>query len=168
MIIALGETIVAAGVTASELEMNAARIAAVVVSLGIAVAFWWLYFDYHADGAARELETREAERGRLARALSYLHVPMVAGIIVAAVAAELVIAHPGEELHGNDLLPPGRGSSWSAAWSSRPASCTPSGASASLPSWRFSGSPSAERSSRHGRPGHSYWSCSVRWRSTRR
>ena len=105
VIIALGETIVAAGVTASELEMNAARIAAVVVSFGIAVAFWWLYFDYHAEGAARELESREAERGRLGRALSYLHVPMVAGIIVAAVAAELVIAHPGEELQGNDLLP---------------------------------------------------------------
>jgi low temperature requirement protein LtrA len=105
VIIALGESIVAAGVTASELELDAARIAAVVVSLGIAVAFWWLYFDYHAEGAARELETREAERGRLARALSYLHVPMVAGIIVAAVAAELVIAHPGEELHGSDLLP---------------------------------------------------------------
>jgi low temperature requirement protein LtrA len=105
VIIALGETIVAAGVTAGELEMNATRIAAVVVSFGIAVAFWWLYFDYHAEGAARELESREAERGRLGRALSYLHVPIVAGIIVAAVAAELVIAHPGEELHGNDLLP---------------------------------------------------------------
>ena len=105
VIIALGETIVAAGVTAGDLEMNATRIAAVVVSFGIAVAFWWLYFDYHAEGAARELESREAERGRLGRALSYLHVPMVAGIIVAAVAAELVIAHPGEELHGNDLLP---------------------------------------------------------------
>ncbi len=105
VIIALGETIVAAGVTAGDLEMNATRIAAVVVSFGIAVAFWWLYFDYHAEGAARALEAREAERGRLGRALSYLHVPIVAGIIVAAVAAELVIAQPGEELHGNDLLP---------------------------------------------------------------
>ncbi len=105
MILALGETIVAAGVSASELEMDAMRIGAVVVSFGVSVAFWWLYFDYHAEGAARELESREAERGRLGRALSYLHVLMVAGIIVAAVASELVIAHPGEELHGNDLLP---------------------------------------------------------------
>jgi low temperature requirement protein LtrA len=170
VIIALGETIAAAEVTASDLEMNATRIAAVVVSFGIAVAFWWLYFDYHAEGAARELESREAERGRLGRALSYLHVPIVAGIIVAAVAAEPVIAHPGEKLHGNDLLPlaAGPGLFLAAAWSSRPASCTPSGASASLPSWRFSGSPSAERSSRHWRPGHSCWSCPVRWRSTRR
>jgi low temperature requirement protein LtrA len=105
VIIALGETIVASGVTAGDLEMNATRIAAVVVSFGIAVAFWWLYFDYHAEGAARELESREAERGRLGRVLSYVHVPIVAGIIVAAVAAELVIAYPSEELHGSDLLP---------------------------------------------------------------
>lgn len=105
VIIALGETIVAAGVTAADLEMNAARIAAVVVSFGVSVAFWWLYFDHHAEGAARELESRERERGALGRALSYLHVPIVAGIIVVAVAAELVIAHPGDELHGNDLLP---------------------------------------------------------------
>ena len=105
VIIALGETIVAAGVTAGDLEMNAARIAAVVVSFGVTVAFWWLYFDYHAERAAGELESREAERGALGRALSYVHVPIVAGIIVSAVAAELVIAHPGEELHANELLP---------------------------------------------------------------
>jgi low temperature requirement protein LtrA len=105
VIIALGETIVAAGVTAGDLEMNATRIAAVVVSFGVSVAFWWLYFDYHAEGAARELQSRETERGRLGRALSYLHVPIVAGIIVSAVAAELVIAHPSEELHANELLP---------------------------------------------------------------
>jgi low temperature requirement protein LtrA len=105
VIIALGETIVAAGVTAGDLEMNATRIAAVIVSFGVSVAFWWLYFDYHAESAARELQSREAERGRLGRALSYLHVPIVAGIIVGAVAAEIVIAHPGEELHGNELLP---------------------------------------------------------------
>jgi low temperature requirement protein LtrA len=105
VIIALGETIVAAGVTAGDLEMNAPRIAAVVVSFGVTVAFWWLHFDYHAERAARQLQSREAERGRLGRALSYLYVPMVAGIIVSAVAAELVIAHPGEELHDNELLP---------------------------------------------------------------
>jgi low temperature requirement protein LtrA len=105
VIIALGETVVATGVTAGDLEMNATRIAAVVVSFGVTVAFWWLHFHYHAERAARQLQSREAERGRLGRALSYLYVPMVAGIIVSAVAAELVIAHPGEELHGNELLP---------------------------------------------------------------
>ncbi|QWZ08647.1 low temperature requirement protein A [Nocardioides panacis] len=105
VILALGETIVAAGVSASELEMDAMRIAAVVVSFGVSVAFWWLYFDYHAEGVARELQARDAERGRLGELLSYLHVPIVAGIIVSAVAAELVIAHPGERLHIDEMLP---------------------------------------------------------------
>jgi low temperature requirement protein LtrA len=105
VMIALGETIVAAGVTASALEMNAMRVSSLVVSLGVSVAFWWLYFDSHADGAARELQSRETERGQLGRTLSYLHVPIVAGIIVSAVAAELVIAHPGDELPINELLP---------------------------------------------------------------
>jgi low temperature requirement protein LtrA len=105
VILALGETIVAAGVSASELEMDATRIAAVVVSFGVSVAFWWLYFDYHAEGVARELQARDAERGRLGELLSYLHVPIVAGIIVSAVAAELVIAHPGERLHIDEMLP---------------------------------------------------------------
>jgi low temperature requirement protein LtrA len=105
VILALGETIVAAGVSASELEMDAMRIAAVVVSFGVSVAFWWLYFDYHAKGVAQELQARDAERGRLGELLSYLHVPIVAGIIVSAVAAELVIAHPGERLHIDEMLP---------------------------------------------------------------
>jgi low temperature requirement protein LtrA len=84
VLIALGQTIVAAGVTASELEMDVTRTAAVVVSFGVSVAFWWLYFDYHADRATDELQSREAERGRLGRALSY---------------------GPGDDLDGNELLP---------------------------------------------------------------
>ena len=129
VILALGETIVAAGVSASELEMDAMRIAAVVVSFGVSVAFWWLYFDYHAKGVAQELQARDAERGRLGELLSYLHVPMVAGIIVSAVATELVIAHPTERLHIDELLPLAAepALSWSAACSSRRASCTRSG-----------------------------------------
>ena len=105
VILALGETIVATGVSASELDMNASRIAAVVVSFCIAVVFWWLYFDYHAEVFTQELQARDAERGRLGELLSYLHVPMVAGIIVSAVATELVVAHPDERLHFNEILP---------------------------------------------------------------
>ncbi len=104
VMIALGETIVAAGVTAADLEMTATRIGAVVVSFGVSVAFWWLYFDSHAEGTARVLESHGAGRGHLGRTLSYLHVLIVAGIVVSAVAAELVIAHPGADLHTNELV----------------------------------------------------------------
>jgi low temperature requirement protein LtrA len=102
VIIALGESIVAAGVTASKLDVTAAHLLAVTVAFLITAALWWLYFDFHAERALQVLRASR-ERGRLGRDLSYLEVPLVAGIIVIAVANELVIAHPGDQLHGAEL-----------------------------------------------------------------
>jgi low temperature requirement protein LtrA len=96
LIIALGEVIVAAGAAAAKLPLDAPRVLAFVVSFGVAVVLWWLYFDFHADRTLRELRAAAGERGRLARDLSYLFVPLVAGIILCAVADEIVIAHPGD------------------------------------------------------------------------
>jgi low temperature requirement protein LtrA len=109
LIIALGETIVAAGLTASHLEITAARLAALVVAFGVALALWWLYFDFHAEKTLSHLKAAAEQRGRLGRDLSYLLIPLVAGIIVCAVASELVITHPGETLHGAELLALGAG-----------------------------------------------------------
>ena len=98
MIIALGETIVVTGATTSQLELDAARIAALGMAFLGTAAFWWLYFDYVAGIAERRLELA-ADTTRLARdGYTYLHVVMVAGVIVAAVGDELVIAHPTDEL----------------------------------------------------------------------
>jgi low temperature requirement protein LtrA len=104
LIIALGETIVATGVTASELPLGASRICAVVVTFALAVALWWLYFDFHADRALRVLRAAAGERGRLGRDLSYVHIPIVAGVILTAVGNGLVVAHPAQPLHDNELL----------------------------------------------------------------
>ena len=61
-------------------------------------AFWWLYFTYVARIAELHLE-RARNRTLLARdGFTYLHVAMVAGVIVAAVGDELAIAHPTETL----------------------------------------------------------------------
>ncbi len=98
LIIALGETIVAAGVTASHLEPTAARIGALLVAFGVAFVLWWLYFDFHAERTLSRLKEAAQARGRLGRDLSYLLIPLVAGIIVCAVASRLVIAHPGRVL----------------------------------------------------------------------
>jgi low temperature requirement protein LtrA len=103
VLIALGESIVAAGVTASDLALTAERFAAVAVAFAITVAVWWLYFDFHAEHALTRLRAAADERGRIGRDLSYIHVPLVAGIIVAAVANELVIQHPGDVLAGEQL-----------------------------------------------------------------
>jgi low temperature requirement protein LtrA len=104
IIIALGESIVIIGATASNLQVDIARGSAIAVAFLGSAALWWLYFSYVADIATRRLE-RSEDRGRLARdAYTYLHVPIVAGIIVAAVGDEIVIAHPGGTLHAPELV----------------------------------------------------------------
>ena len=63
-----------------------------------AAALWWLYFDSVARFSKERLRAA-GDRGRLARdAFTYLHLPIVAGIIASAVADEITIAHPGAEL----------------------------------------------------------------------
>jgi low temperature requirement protein LtrA len=67
-------------------------------------AYWWLYFSYVARIAERRLEL-STDRTRLARdGYTYLHVLMVAGIVLSAVGDELVIAHPNERLPTNELV----------------------------------------------------------------
>jgi low temperature requirement protein LtrA len=103
IIIALGESIVITGATTSGLELDAARLAAFAVAFLGSAAMWWLYFNYVARIAERRLEL-SANRTILARdAYTYLHVVMVAGVIVAAVGDELAIAHPTEELPGREV-----------------------------------------------------------------
>jgi low temperature requirement protein LtrA len=105
VMIVLGESIVVTGAAASDLDLTAARSAAlVVVFLGTAIYFW-LYFDEVADRAAERLANAGPERGKLARdAFTYLHIPIVAGMLVTAVGDELVIAHPLEPLHREQLV----------------------------------------------------------------
>ena len=104
VILALGESIVVTGATAAGEELDAARLAAFSVAFLGTAAMWWLYFDYAATISARRLALVE-RRTQMARdAYTYLHVVMVAGVLVAAVGDELVIAHPDEVLHGAELV----------------------------------------------------------------
>jgi low temperature requirement protein LtrA len=94
IIIALGESILVTGATFSSLQWTPETVAAFVAAFVGSVAMWWIYFNIGAERASR-LIARTADPGRLARlAYTYLHLPLVAGIIVAAVADELVLAHP--------------------------------------------------------------------------
>jgi len=105
IIIALGESIVASGATASGLELNTARGTAVVVAFVLTAALWWLYFDEVAARSQADFAAADDDPGRLGRdAFTYLHIPIVAGIVVTAVADELVIAHPGDELSAAGLI----------------------------------------------------------------
>jgi low temperature requirement protein LtrA len=103
MIIALGESIVLTGAATAELDLGTARLAAFGIAFLGTAALWWLYFNYVARIAQRRLELA-SDRTRLARdAYTYLHAVLVAGVILAAVGNELVIAHPTDELPGREI-----------------------------------------------------------------
>ena len=100
VIIALGESIVAIGVGAAGLELDAGLMAAAALGIGISCALWWTYFDWaaiHAEQVFRD--TSGDDRARMARdAYSYFHLPMVAGIILVALGIKKTIEHVGDPL----------------------------------------------------------------------
>jgi low temperature requirement protein LtrA len=94
IIIALGEAIVVNGATFADLTWTAQTVGAFVSAFVGSIAMWWIYFHKGAE-AGSELISRSSESGRLARlAYTYLHMPIIAGIVLSAVADELVLKHP--------------------------------------------------------------------------
>jgi low temperature requirement protein LtrA len=100
IIIALGESILVASAKFASLPWTPATVGAFAVSFLGSVAMWWIYFNIGAETASRRIAS-SGDPGRLARlAYTYMHLPLVAGIIVAAVGDELVLAHPDGHTDG--------------------------------------------------------------------
>jgi low temperature requirement protein LtrA len=100
IIIALGESIVAIGVGAGK-AVDLGVVTAATLGITVAAALWWLYFDVVALLAERDLARLPPGRERNERArdtYSYLHFPMVAGIVLSALGLKTTLAHVGEEL----------------------------------------------------------------------
>lgn len=94
VIIALGESLLVTGATFAEIEWTAAVLAVVASAFVGTVAMWWLYFDRGMVEAHHRI-AHSADPGRQARAdYSYVHVFIVAAIIVCAAGDELALAHP--------------------------------------------------------------------------
>jgi low temperature requirement protein LtrA len=94
VIIALGESILVTGATFAELEADLITISAFLASFVGSVAMWWIYFNIGAERGSHHIATAE-DPGRIARlGYTYIHLLLVAGIIVTAVADEFVLAHP--------------------------------------------------------------------------
>jgi low temperature requirement protein LtrA len=101
IIIALGESIVAIGVGAhAHLDWGIA--AAAILGIAVSAALWWMYFDIVAIVSRRRLI--DAPEGRVRNELardsySYIHFPMVAGIILMAVGLKTTLGHVSDPLH---------------------------------------------------------------------
>jgi low temperature requirement protein LtrA len=101
VIIALGESIVSLGVGAGGLDLTAGVIAGALLGVAVAAALWWAYFDVVAIVAERRLRRADpVDRVLIARdSYTYLHLPMIAGVIVFAIGVKKTLAGVDDHLH---------------------------------------------------------------------
>ena len=99
VLIALGESIVAIGAGQVE-DVDWPVAATAVVAIALVAGLWWTYFDGEADLTEQVLHTTEGpDRSRLARDVySYLHIPIVLGVVLVALGIKATLAHSGEPL----------------------------------------------------------------------
>jgi low temperature requirement protein LtrA len=94
IIIALGEGIIVTGASFAGQQPSQANTLAFLAAFTGSVLMWWLYFDVGAKRGAAHIEHHEVP-GRIARNVyTYLHIPIVLGMIGVAVADEMLLAHP--------------------------------------------------------------------------
>jgi low temperature requirement protein LtrA len=100
VIIAIGESLVAIGIGARTTDLGAGVIVGAVLGLVVATSFWLAYFDFFPVRLQQLLaERRGPARIALARDVyTYVHLPMVAGIMLFAFATEVTLAHVSREL----------------------------------------------------------------------
>jgi low temperature requirement protein LtrA len=99
VLIALGESVLAVGAAAG-FTVSTGQAFAAVFGIAAVAALWWAYFDVVAIVAERRLsEALPGEQGPLARdAYSYLHYPLIAGIVLLALGLKETLADTGNEL----------------------------------------------------------------------
>jgi low temperature requirement protein LtrA len=99
MLIALGESIIAIGIGAG-LELTAGVIVGAALGAVVVSALWWLYFDVAAILArTRLVEATGVDRARLARdAYNYLHLLMIAGVVLFALGLKTTLQDVGDAL----------------------------------------------------------------------
>ncbi|MCW2983756.1 MAG: low temperature requirement protein [Conexibacter sp.] len=103
IIIALGESIVVTGASAAARGLTATVVLCLAIAFIEAAALWWLYFGAAAEHSKVSMSLRDDAHALARDAYTYLHLPIVAGIIMSAVGDELLIAEPHASLHGVGL-----------------------------------------------------------------
>ena len=91
VIIVLGESIVVTGATASARQLSTGSASALAIAFLITGGLWWLYFGVVAENSKRHLATAEDPAVLARDAYTYLHLPIVAGVIMTAVGDEFLV-----------------------------------------------------------------------------
>jgi low temperature requirement protein LtrA len=101
VIIALGESIVAIGVGAEGIELGSGELLAAALGVVVSGALWWIYFDDALERVEQRLHDIPAGRERNVTArdsFSFLHLPLVAGIVLLALGVKKTLEHVDDEL----------------------------------------------------------------------
>ena len=98
VILALGESIVAIGVGVAREPIDAPIALGTVLAVTLSILLWWAYFGRLAAAGEHALEGRsDAARVVLAlHAYTFVHLAIVAGVILAALGVEETMAHIGD------------------------------------------------------------------------
>ena len=94
IIIALGESLLVTGATFAELRFDPLTVLAFLLAVVGSILMWWLYFDHGLEQGHHRIVHSDTPGRHARNNYTYLHIPIVAGIIVSAVGDELVLSHP--------------------------------------------------------------------------
>jgi len=104
VILALGESVLVTGTAFSRGDISAPAVGGVLAAFVGTILFWLLYFSNGAERGSRFIRSSELT-GPIARlTYVYLHIPIVAGVVLSAVGDELVLAHPEDQLSRGGLV----------------------------------------------------------------
>jgi low temperature requirement protein LtrA len=106
VIVAIGESIVAIGIGAEGLEVDAALIGVALLGLALSALLWWTYFGGDDERAEIALEdAAPGDRPRIAlEGFGYCHLALLLGVIAVSAGLKAVVAHPGDELETASAL----------------------------------------------------------------
>ena len=95
IILALGESVISIGVGAAHEAISLPLLIGGVLAITLTISLWWLYFDVTAIAAEQYLAKAKGERraAMATDAYTYIHLLLVAGIVISALGVESVISH---------------------------------------------------------------------------
>ncbi len=112
VIVALGESVAAAGIGAAEHELDAQVVVAAVLGLALCAALWWVYFGDSDDERAAQAMTAAGRQRRPGLALSayfYPHIAILLGVVLLAAGVRLTIEHAAQPYPAGQALAVGGG-----------------------------------------------------------